>query len=160
MNLSLHQSGIGDMKCLLNFLLIALMCLPVSGNNRKMPVMGERVVYDVDVEEISGLCFNADKSALLACGDKGIVKKISFEGVASDVWTNASDMEGITIDPAGNVYIAIERTQNLSALTARGTASGSAVTRILLSFINMRLNSNPGSGMHGLLCRPCLFRRK
>ena len=106
------------MKHILSFLLIAAMSLPVSGNTRKMPVMGESVVYDVDVEEISGLCFNADKSALLACGDKGIVKKISFEGVASDVWTNASDMEGITIDPAGNVYIAIERAQNICRLEA------------------------------------------
>ena len=50
-----------------------------------MPVMGESVVYDVDVEEISGICLNADKTALLAVlcagGDEDTPKlyKYSFE---------------------------------------------------------------------------------
>ena len=37
---------------------------PESGT--KMPVMGERTMMKVDVEELSGLCLTLDKSALLA----------------------------------------------------------------------------------------------
>ena len=43
--------------------------LSACGTAPKIPVMGEHVVFDVDVEEISGICLNADKTALLACGD-------------------------------------------------------------------------------------------
>lgn len=115
MNSILHQFGVGDMKHVLSFLLMSLLCMTAYGNNRKMPVMGESTVYDVDVVELSSLCFNADRSALLACGDKGVVKTVSFDGKVSDLWTYASDMEGITVDPAtGHVYVAIERSQNIT----------------------------------------------
>ena len=107
------------MKNLLCFVLASAMCMTACANEPKIPVMGDRVVYDVDVDEISGLCMTADRSALLSCGDKGIVKKISFEGEVTDVWTNASDMEGITVDPStGHIYIAIERAQNICMLEA------------------------------------------
>lgn len=108
------------MKYFLSLLLISFgIC--ACGNGYKIPVMGERVVYEVDVEEISGLCFTADKSALLSCGDKGIIKKISFDGEASDIFTQKADMEGVTVDPrTGNIYIAVERTQTVAVLDAPG----------------------------------------
>ncbi len=107
------------MKKFLSVALTAMMAVASYGNEKKIPVIGERTVYDVNVVEISGLCLTADKSALLACGDKGIVKTISFDGEVADVWTIASDMEGITIDPAtGHIYIAAERTQTVCRLDA------------------------------------------
>ena len=76
-------------------------------------------VFDVDVEEISGLCLNADKSALISCGDQGVVKQLSFEGEASDILVYPADMEGVTIDPStGDLYLAIEGSQEVARLAA------------------------------------------
>ena len=76
-------------------------------------------VFDVDVEEISGLCLNADKSALISCGDQGVVKQLSFEGEAIDILVYPADMEGVTIDPStGDLYLAIEGSQEVARLAA------------------------------------------
>ena len=82
-----------------------------------MPVMGEREVFDVDVEEISGICLNADRTALLAIGDQGVVKQISFDGEVTDVMSYYADMEGVTLDPnTGDMYIASEWDQSVLKL--------------------------------------------
>ena len=47
---------------------VLLMTLLVSCKEVQMPVMGESAVYDVDVEELSGLCLNPQGTALLSCG--------------------------------------------------------------------------------------------
>ena len=71
--------------------------------------MGGYTVVDVDVEELSGLCFNADSTMLLSCGDQGVVKSISFDGTVSEMLVYDADMEGLTLDPAtGDLYLAIE----------------------------------------------------
>ena len=89
---------------------------PASG----MPVMtGAPTMIRVNVEELSGLCLTLDKSALLSCGDQGVVKRISFTGEVTDIWSHDADMEGITIDPnTGHIYIAIEGSQKLYKLEA------------------------------------------
>ena len=90
-------------------------------NAEGMPVMGTRTMLRVDVEELSGLCLTLDKSALLACGDQGVVKKISFTGEVTTIWTRSADMEDITIDPnTGHIYIAIEYSQKVYKLSAPG----------------------------------------
>ena len=79
----------------------------------------EYTVYEVDMAELSGLCFNKDKTALLACGDTGIVKEISFTGEATELWKSGADMEGIAINPSnGDIYLAIEGTQKIHRLPA------------------------------------------
>ena len=107
------------MKQFFALLLISIFGISACENDYKIPVMGDRVVYDVDVEEISGLCLTADKSALIACGDKGIIKKITFDGEVSDIFAQKADMEGVTVDPrTGNIYIAVERAQTVAVLQA------------------------------------------
>ena len=109
------------MKYMLSFVFASLMMASscISDENPEMPVMGEVTVYDVDVEELSGLCLTQDTSALLSCGDQGVVKKISFTGEVSDFWEHDADMEGITIDPStGHIFIAIEGAQKLYRLEA------------------------------------------
>lgn len=84
-----------------------------------VPVMGASTVFDIDVEEISGLCLNADKTSLIACGDQGVVKSVSFTGEACDILRCPEDMEGITLDPAtGDLYLAIEGSQKIARLAA------------------------------------------
>ena len=84
-----------------------------------MPVMGEREVFDVDVEEISGICLSADRTALLAIGDQGVVKQISFDGEVTDVLSYYADMEDVTLDPnTGDMYIASEWDQSVLKLDA------------------------------------------
>jgi len=84
-----------------------------------VPVMGDYAVYEVDVEEISGLCLDADKSALISCGDQGLVKRITFEGEVSEILKYPADMEGITLHPAtGDLYIAVEGRQEVARLAA------------------------------------------
>lgn len=98
---------------------VLLMTLLVSCKEVQMPVMGESAVYDVDVEELSGLCLNPQGTALLSCGDQGVVKQISFTGEVSDFRTHDADMEGITVDPATeDIYLAIEGEQKVCRLEA------------------------------------------
>lgn len=104
-------------------LLASLLCMPGAGaqeiNTDVAPVMGASVVYDVDLEEISGLCMNADRTALIACGDQGVVKEVSFTGQVRDILAYPKDMEGITLDPStGNLYLAIEGRQEIGRLAA------------------------------------------
>ena len=105
---------------MLYILLISILSLYASsGQEPEMPVKGGHTIYEVDVEELSGLCLSADKTSLLSCGDKGTVKKISFNGEVSDLWSQSSDMEGITVDPStGDIYIAVERSQSICRLDA------------------------------------------
>lgn len=85
----------------------------------KAPVMGNHTVCEVALDELSGLCFNQDRTALLACGDKGVIKTLSFDGDAIDLWSFSCDMEGITINPTtGDIYLAIEGKQEVHVLEA------------------------------------------
>lgn len=89
-------------------------------NLEGMPVMlGTHTKYDVDVEELSGLCFTLDSTALWACGDQGVLKQISLTDFsAKQIWSRDADMEDVTIDPAtGNLYLALEYSQKVYRLT-------------------------------------------
>lgn len=85
-----------------------------------MPVMGSYTEYNIDVEEVSGLCLNADKTALLACGDQGILKSVDPNTMeVKDVWAHDADLEGITLDPRTNdIYLAVEYSQKVYKLDA------------------------------------------
>lgn len=84
-----------------------------------VPVMGASTVFDVDVEELSGLCLNADGTALMSCGDQGVVKQISFDGKVTDILEYYADMEGITLHPqTGDLYLAVEWNQEIARLAA------------------------------------------
>lgn len=85
-----------------------------------LPVMGTYKRYNVDVEEISGICLNKDKTALLACGDQGVLKEIDPNTMAvKTIWTRDADMEAITLDPRTNdLYIGIEYSQKVYKLDA------------------------------------------
>jgi uncharacterized protein YjiK len=85
----------------------------------QVPVLSGRTVLEVDVEELSGLCLNAKGDALLACGDDGDVKSISFKGETAPIWSADMDMEGITLNPStGDMYIAVEGKQEVLRLAA------------------------------------------
>ncbi len=91
--------------------------LSVIACSPALPVMGDYTVFDVGVEELSGLCMNQDYTMLVSCGDKGVVKTISFEGEVRDVWDNRCDMEGVAVNPAtGDIYVAVERAQEIHCL--------------------------------------------
>lgn len=84
-----------------------------------IPIMGDYTIYEVDIKELSGLCLNKEHTSLIACGDKGVIKSVSFTGQAEELWTYPSDMEGVTINPSdGNIYIAIEGEQEVHLLSA------------------------------------------
>ena len=105
-------------RIVFSFILLASL-LTSCTKSKNLPLMKGYQVFDVDVEEISGLCLNADKSALISCGDQGVVKQLSFEGEASDILVYPADMEGVTIDPStGDLYLAIEGSQEVARLAA------------------------------------------
>lgn len=85
-----------------------------------MPVMGSYTKYNINVEEVSGLCLNADKTALLACGDQGVLKEINPDNMnVKTIWTRDADLEGITLDPRNNnLYLGIEYSQKVYQLDA------------------------------------------
>lgn len=102
-------------------ILVILACIlsVVSYGKNAVPVMKGHVVYDVDVEELSGLCLSADGTRLLSCGDQGVVKAISFDGKVTELLLQDADMEGITLDPAtGDLYLAIEGDQEIYRMSA------------------------------------------
>lgn len=107
------------MKCNFKLLFCLMLLMTACRTAPKMPVMGEREVFDVDVEEISGICLNADKTALLACGDQGVVKQISFNGEVTHILDFYADMEGVTVDHStGHLYVAAEWDQCVLRLDA------------------------------------------
>ncbi len=101
----------------------------ISYGQNAVPVMGDQIqVFDVEVEELSGLCFNKDATELLSCGDQGVVKAISFAGEAKDILVQDADMEGITLDPAtGDLYIAVEGCQEIYRMSAPDYSSAESV---------------------------------
>lgn len=111
------------------FFIISILSVMISYGQNAVPVMGEGVsVFDVDVEELSGLCFNEDATELLSCGDQGVVKSISFTGKVKDILVQDADMEGLTIDPAtGDLYLAIEGRQEIYRMAAPGYSVAESV---------------------------------
>lgn len=91
-----------------------------AGSDEKMPVMGTYTKHNVKVEEISGICLNKDKTALLAVGDQGVLKEIDINDMSvKTVWTRDADLEGITLDPRTNdLYLGIEYSQKVYKLDA------------------------------------------
>ena len=91
-----------------------------SNPGKKLPVMGTYTKKNVNVEEISGICLNPDKTALLAVGDQGVLKEIDLTTMAvKTLWTRDADMEAITLDPRTNdLYIGIEYSQKVYKLDA------------------------------------------
>lgn len=107
------------MKNSFYILLSASILLMTSCSSHKLPVMGSYTVMGVDLDELSGLCFNRTRTELIACGDRGVIKSVSFDGDATDLFSNPSDMEGITINPSnGDIYIAVEGKQEIHRLLA------------------------------------------
>ena len=73
------------------FLTAATLAFGSCNRANQIPVMGDHTVYEVNMEELSGLSFNQDRTALLACGDKGTVKEVSFEGeILKHIWSKRS----------------------------------------------------------------------
>lgn len=91
---------------------------PASG--MKMPVMGTYTKQNINVEEISGICLNKDKTGLLAVGDQGVLKEIDLNNLSvKTIWTRDADLEGITLDPRTNdLYLGIEYSQKVYKLEA------------------------------------------
>lgn len=99
--------------------LMTLLTMSCADNLEIPAMMRDYTVYEVDIKELSGLCLSHDRSSLLACGDKGVVKSISFDGQTEEIWTYASDMEGITVNPSnGDIYLAIEGEQEVHLLSS------------------------------------------
>lgn len=75
---------------------------------------GDNVIAFV-ATNLSGMCYNADKTAFLCAIDKGAIWEVSTNGAAkrqitlSGIASGANaDFEGITISPDGTIYVAVE----------------------------------------------------
>lgn len=101
-------------------MLMAVLLMTGCAEKLPIPTLGENYdVYEVDMAELSGLCLSEDKTKLLACGDTGVVKEISFTGETKEIWKSGADMEGITVNPSnGDIYLAIEGSQEIHRLPA------------------------------------------
>ena len=101
------------------FTVLVILFLSSCVDDPQLPVLQDHIVHEVDIKELSGLDLNKDGYALVACGDKGVVACISFDGVVSQMYSHRSDMEGVTVDPGtGDIYIAVERLQEIHKLAA------------------------------------------
>lgn len=85
----------------------------------KMPEIGKYERFTTTLTEISGICFNADKSAIWAVGDEGGFAQITFDGQTTVLWTNGNDLEDVTIHPVtGDLYVAVEGSQKVCRIAA------------------------------------------
>ena len=114
-----------------------------QGTTVKMPVMGAYKRYSVNVEEISGICLNKDKTALLACGDQGVLKEINPNDMSvKTIWTRDADMEAIALDPRTNdLYIGIEYSQKVYKLAAPDYQKHSSIIYVQEAIDNEYNNS-------------------
>lgn len=114
-----------------------------QGTTAMMPVMGSYKRYSVNVEEISGICLNKDKTALLACGDQGVLKEIDPNDMSvKTIWTRDADMEAITLDPRTNdLYIGIEYSQKVYKLAAPDYQKHSSIIYVQEAIDNEYNNS-------------------
>ena len=73
------------------------------------PVKGSFTSYNVNLQELSGLCLNTDNSFLWGVGDQGNLVKLDFDGNVEKVLSKGYDMEGVTINPTtGDLYLGCE----------------------------------------------------
>lgn len=87
--------------------------------NKELPEMGSFQVFNLQLDELSGLCMNKDSTALWGVGDGGLLCKVSFTGSASRVLSFDLDAEGLTINPStGDLYIAVEGDQMVCRVAA------------------------------------------
>lgn len=117
------------------------------GAKKSMPEMGAWQVFNVDVEELSGLCMNRDSTAFWAVGDEGTLCKVSFDGKVTGAMPLDMDMEGITIDPAsGDLFMAIEGDQMVCRVSAPD------YTRVdTLFYVNEAVQQNfENNGLEGI----------
>ena len=80
---------------------------------QKMPEIIKRTEYNVNVEELSGICLTADGKSLWGVGDQGQLAKITItdDGQVSieNIKNFSNDLEGVTRDPAtDNLYFCAE----------------------------------------------------
>ena len=70
-----------NMKTSLSFFIPVLVLIISSCTDKTdyaIPTMGDYSIYEVEIGELSGICFNKERTGFLACGDKGIIKSVSF----------------------------------------------------------------------------------
>lgn len=69
-------------------------------DTRYLPVIGKRTVFDVDVEELSGLCLNKDKTALLSAFATEVAG-MCYDPVDDRLWivdSNEAELYLVTVD--------------------------------------------------------------
>ncbi|MBO4566328.1 MAG: hypothetical protein J5695_03785 [Bacteroidales bacterium] len=81
-------------------------------NAEGMPVQGSytRTVFDSSVQELSGICFSADRDFIWGVGDEGDIYKISLDfQTVTKYLSTGSDLEDVTIHPVTkDLYFAKE----------------------------------------------------
>lgn len=116
---------------IMSVLLIACQCQGKSDADPESDPAQEEVAlpkvishkkYNVDVEELSGICLTADGESLWAVGDQGQLAKVTIkDGQVSveNVKHFDDDLEGVTLDPAsGDLHVCVEGSQKVARISA------------------------------------------
>lgn len=136
------------MEKFLSIFTISLMMLNACTDKEGpiIPIQGDYVKYTVDIQELSGLCLNLDKSFLWGVGDPGTLERITFDGKSRKVLSRSFDMEGVTLDPeTGDLYICCE-----PASVYKVVAPDYKVTKSALYVEEAKDYGN--SGLEGISC--------
>ena len=74
--------------------------------------------YSTNISELSGICFNSDKTKMYGVSDQGIVYKINLNDSPDILYSNQDlDIEGITVND-NDIFIVSERdTSQISGVT-------------------------------------------
>lgn len=88
----------------------------------KMPEVLAHTKYNVNVQELSGICLTEDGEALWAVGDEGQLAIVTIKDGNVDVQKIKhfdTDLEGVTRDPfSGDLHVCIEGSQRIARIPA------------------------------------------
>ncbi|MDR3226676.1 MAG: SdiA-regulated domain-containing protein [Prevotellaceae bacterium] len=85
----------------------------------------EYTAYSTQVSELSGICFTAGNTSLMAVSDKGKIYEIALDGknIRQLPYSANGDFEGITMNNAtGEIFVADETSMSINRLTANETS--------------------------------------
>jgi len=128
------------------FLIVAI--LLVSCKDEHEPVVPSYTYEEfiTQVREFSGMCYNQDKTALLAVSDEGEIYEINFDGTTRRKlpYKGNHDFEAITINHAtGEIYVADEGNNKIFMLA-------STTSQTLTEIVNINVGKVKNNGIEGV----------
>ena len=112
------MKNFNDKKKKISSFLAAAFLLTSCVTAEKLPVMKGYQIFDVDVEELSGLCLNKDKTALLSAFATEVAG-MCYDPVDDRLWivdSNEAELYLVTVDGKLNSIYSLGKIENAESV--------------------------------------------